>query len=493
MNPFGVTGGGLEPGSPRSIARRMALEGAIQLARNTGSIGSPALGDRAEDDLCPLERRRDTGLSRLVPRSIVAGFALLLAAVPVNGQLASANPAALGLGDNYTAAARGLDAVAWNPAALGMFDVSGPTVVALSVRAASGLGPVGLRTIGDWSGALVPDGVKQDWLARITTDGGQVGSGDADVTWAALRAGRFAVHVSSTARVLADVSPGVAELILFGNAGQNGQVRALDLSGSNLTGWAWSTVGASMAVPVATEAGRLSLGVTGKYVIGHGMAWGEQSAGATTVDPVSVDLEFPLVHTDLGNGFGPNGGNGFGMDVGAALETGTWTVAAVVQNVVNSFAWDLSALQYRPLSVTLGLNEARTQTDDMPLGSAPAGTIDRVSRLGFDPVYAGGIAWQYSWDLKFTADARFTGEDGMRTGPARHLGAGMEYYVSEWFPIRLGGAAISMGEQADGWQAAAGFGLELGGWSLSASAMRRSAGRFGDATIVALSLFGIGG
>jgi hypothetical protein len=108
-------------------------------------------------------------------------------------------------------------------------------------------------------------------------------------------------------------------------------------------------------------------------------------------------------------------------------------------------------------------------------------------------VYGGGVAWRYAWDLTFTADARFGSADGILSGPSRHIGGGVEWFVSEWLPVRLGGAMISMGEGAEGWQAGGGLGIQLGAWNVSASAMHRSAGRFGDATILMLSLFGMGG
>lgn len=488
-NPFSPASA--EPGSPRAIARRLAFEGAARLARMGAPVGSPALADVGDDDGCPLARRRAAWQVRLVGRPVVACIALLLLAGPARSQVSSASTAALGMGENYTAAARGLDAVAWNPSSLGLARDRGPSFVALAVRGARGLGPVSLGSFADWSDAVVPVNVKRDWLDRIIAEGGQTGSGGADVTWAALRLGPVAFHASSSARVLTDVSPGVAELILFGNVGEAGETRALDLNGSSLSGWAFSAVGASAAVPIRAGSGAMALGLTVKYVIGHAMALGDNSSGAASTDPVAVALSFPLVHSSF-DAFSFDGGHGVGMDVGASWESGDWTLAGVVQNVVSGFAWDVSKLRYRPLSLSLDASSATTETGDQPLASAPAAVVDRVAALGFEPVFAGGLAWRYAWDLTFTADARFTAEDGLLTGPARHLGGGFEYYVADWFPVRAGAAAISLGEGAGGWQAAGGFGLETGSWTLAASVLRRTAGRFGTTTFVMFSLFGIG-
>jgi hypothetical protein len=419
-------------------------------------------------------------------------LALALSAAPAPAQVSSASTAALGMGENYTAAARGIDAVAWNPAALGLLG-RGPSFTALAIRGATGLGPVSLGDLSDWSNTLVPAGVKQDWLNRIRTDGGQAGTGGGDVTWLALRLGPLALHASSTARALADVSPGIAELILFGNVGQNGEASRLDLSGSDVDVVAYSAVGASFAQPIVAGRTRLSLGVTVKYVVGHALALGEESSGATTVDPLAVQFSFPLVHTDVENdAYTVDNGHGVGVDVGASLQSGDWTLSGVVQNVTNGFAWDPTRLRYRPLAVALDQDTAMGVTDAMAFAGAPAALQQRIADLTFQPAFAAGVAYQYAPDLLFTADARFASEDGIRAGPVRHIGGGVEFSLVDWLPMRFGGAMVSMGGNADGWQAGAGLGLDLGGWSMSASALRRSVDRFGSSTVVMVKLFGNG-
>jgi len=421
-------------------------------------------------------------------RTVTAAAMLLLAgALSAAGQVSSASTAALGMGDNYTAAARGVDAVAWNPSVLGFH--GGPRYVTLAVRGSSGLGPVGLNDISDWSDTLVPDGVKRDWLNRISADGGQIGSGGGEVTWLGFRLGPMAVHASSAARAVADVSPGIAELVLFGNVGASGQANTLDLSGSDLNAVAWSAVGASVGHAFGNEGRRIALGVTVKYVIGHALALGENSSGATTNNPIAVDIAFPLVHTSTDGGWSVDNGHGIGVDAGASLEFDDWTFSAVVHNLANSFAWDPASLRYRPLSVSLNQDSALSSTDAVALGAAPAAVQQRIAALKFEPAFAAGVAYRYTPAVLLSADARLTSPDGLTTGTAKHIGAGAELRPFRWLPIRLGGAMISMGENADGWQAGAGLGFDFGAFSLNASALRRDAGRFGQSTVLMLGLF----
>ena len=480
------------PGSPREIARKMALEGAIRLARHGALPATAPLVPAMESPALTRPRHGPFAGFRPAIRTIVAAITLLVTASAVNAQVASANPAALGMGENFTAAARGIDAVAWNPSALGL-SRGRPSFVTLAIRGASGLGPVSLGNLSDYSNVLVPDLVKQDWLSSIVAGGGQAGSGGADVTWVGLQLGHFAVHASSSARLIADVSPGIAELILFGNVDENGSATSLDLSGSSLAGFAWSAVGASFSQPIPTAGGVAAVGVTVKYVVGHGMAMGRNSTGAAQTSPIGVHADFPLVHSDFDSGsFGFDNGHGAGVDVGVSLLQGDWTISGVVRNVVNSFAWNPDRLSYRPLSLDLSQNQAVTQTEAMALAAAPEEVRAEISALAFKPVYAAGLEYRYAPDLRFTADARFSGTGGLVVEPTRHVGAGLEYLLADWLPLRLGGAMIAMGDDADGWQAGAGFGLHLGPWSLSASAMRQNTGRLGNATIVMISMFGTG-
>lgn len=408
-------------------------------------------------------------------------------------QVSSASTAALGMAENFTAAARGVDAVAWNPAVLAFPHERGSSLVLLTLRASSGLGPVGLGDLAAYANTLVPDPVKREWLDRIADGGGQQGSGGGDVTWLALRKGRFALHASTAARALADVSPGVAELVLFGNVGPSGQPRELDLSGSRVDMLAWSAVGASYAYPLEVRGRQAAIGVTAKFIMGHAMALGERSTGSATTDPVSVTADFPIVHTPVeAQDFSINNGLGVGLDLGGTLVDGDWTFAAVIRNLINTFRWDESRLAYRPLTLSFDRNSTDARVDAVPLVSAPVDVQQQVADLGFRPSLALGAAWQYAPDLLFTADLRLAGDGGLHADPPRHLGLGAEYMVTDWLPVRLGGAVLSIPGAGTGWQLGGGLGLAIGGYDVSFGALRRDSGRFGPSTVLMLSLFGSG-
>src|SRR5690606_14598871 len=106
-------------------------------------------------------------------------------------------------------------------------------------------------------------------------------------------AGPLAVQISTTLAINANLAPGIAELIMFGNADANGMPRNIDLSRSHLDAAAYTTGGASVGVPFTLDDGaRLALGLTATYTVGHVLVRGIESTGSASVDPLELRLEF---------------------------------------------------------------------------------------------------------------------------------------------------------------------------------------------------------
>jgi hypothetical protein len=414
----------------------------------------------------------------------VIGAALLLSlstAAAATAQQANPMPAAVGMSDNHTAVARGYAAVAWNPANLGL--AGGPNASATlgATYALAGLGPISLSDLHRYQDETVPLAVRQQWLADINRAGGQTGGVGADVTWAALQTGRFALQVSSSARALNDISPGLAELILFGNADEDGNPRDLQLGGSLIDAQAHSTGALSYAVrlPAPTGLSRLAIGITAKYTIGHVLAVSQESVGQATADPVSMRIAFPLAYTPVnyeGSKYWIRAGGGFGLDLGVAAQAGPWAFSAVGQNLVNTFEWDLDRLRYRPLDLVFSDTDTDATVDWQPMSEAPAEMRASVEAATFKPSLSVGAALRHSPRLLIAADARLGSADGMETRPPVHAGAGLEYRPLHWLPLQVGASWVRTGEDREGLQLGGGFGLQLGSFMVSASAGRRNAG-----------------
>ena len=403
------------------------------------------------------------------------------------------------MGDNYTAAARGYAAVAWNPANLALPGNPGWSLSVAAVRGIAGIDPVTLADLKEYEGELVPSSVRTQWLNAIREEGGEAGSSGFDASWFALQVGRFALQFSSSGRAQTELSPGVAELFLFGNADENGTARDLDLSGSSMDIAAYSTGAASYAYPFVLGDGstRLAVGITAKYTVGHFMAHGQESTGRATADPLAMQLRFPVVHTQFEDTLGgaePNNGSGLGLDVGVSVATGAWTFAATVQNLVNSFAWDESLLRFRAGTVLFDSEERDADFESQAWTDAtgvPDELRTAIDEQKFKPVLAAGAAGRLTSALRVSADLRLGSDEGIRVGPKAHAGAGLEYRVLPFLPLRAGAAFVQVDSENSGLQLGGGLGIEVGPLNLSAAVAQRSTD-LGKDTLFMVSLLAFG-
>lgn len=439
--------------------------------------------------------RRSTPTPATIAAALSGAAALALMSAPAAAQLASPSTAALGMGDNYTAAARGYAAAAWNPAGLGLTGNPGFSLTIGTARGIAGLGPITLGDLKDYENTLVPAPVKQQWLDAVRSEGRQSGTGGGDVTLFGAQLGPLAVQLSTTVRAVTDMSPGVVELLLFGNADEEGNPKAIDLAGSDLDMNAYSTGAVSFgkAFTLASDA-RVAVGATAKYTMGHLLAIGAGSTGATTAQPIGVQFAFPLVHTDFGDdeaSIDVNNGSGLGLDIGLGYETGMWTFALTAQNLVNTFEWDASRLQYRDGSLIFNESERETSFDAQPLSAAPPAVQRMVEDMTFKPSLAAGAMMHYADDLRLTADARFGSTDGMTARAPGQVGAGAEYDLLSFMPVRVGVAWVQPRDGDSGFQFGGGLGIRLGQFNIAASALRRSTGLATDSHVM-VSVISVG-
>jgi hypothetical protein len=398
---------------------------------------------------------------------------LLLAAVttPAAAQLPSAATAGLGMAENYTAAARGYNATAWNPANLGLRGNPSATLAFFPVRAIAGLGPITLGDVKQYGGLTLDATVRQSWLNQITNSGSEKGTGGADVSEVALQVGNFGFHIGTSVHATAHVPPGAAQLILFGNEDPTtGAATTIVFDSARVNAAATSTVALAYGKPFTMANGqRVSFGATVKYTIGHVMLYGQDQGSKVTANPISLNVQFPTITTDTGSYF--NNGSGIGLDLGGAWQNNTWTVAAAVQNVFNSFKWSESKLRYRPARAVFTADSSSTQFDEKALILAPADLRARVADQKFQPAISVGAAFQPNDRLTVDADfrTRFNDDQSISFEPKMHVGVGAEFRVLSWLPLRAGFAKVT-----DGTEVAAGIGINIGSFSIAGSYASRS-------------------
>jgi hypothetical protein len=405
-------------------------------------------------------------------RIIGSAAALMLVATSAAAQLPSASASALGMGDNYTALARGFNATAWNPAGLGMSSNPLVSFGLMSIRGLGGLDPVSLADLKAQEGSKVSADIRSQWLDEIIAEGSEEGSGGTDVTWLSASVGRIGVQLSSRARAVANMGPGAAELILFGNAGRTGTPVDVSLNGSSFDVAITSTIAMAYGQPLIRTANHsLALGVTGKYTFGHLMFTGQDNGGEVRADPLAVELDFPMVVSDTVFVFDKlNNGNGWGLDVGLAYQGGAWAAGVTAKNVFTNFGWDESSLFYRPGEAVFNTDENESDFQPQPFSAAPQSLRDRVANMVGAPELAAGVAYQPNRRVAVSADYQHRFEESPLRDTNTHLGAGLELRPLMFLPIRVGGALLN----DSGKLGSVGVGLEFGAVNFTVSAAQRS-------------------
>lgn len=421
--------------------------------------------------------------------AVLLSGALLLStaalAAPVDAQLPQASATALGLGFNTTASARGFSALANNPAGLAMDDSPGFSLAIPAVAVETGLGPITLSDLAEWENQFVPASVKDAWLESVTASGAQAGTVSAGATPVAFNVGSLGFQLSAQVGSQVSLGPDAVELLLYGNAGRTGSAGDFDLDGSSMDAFVVSTAAVGYGFRATP---RLHLGVTGKYSVGSGLLVGRDLGSSLQSDPLRAQIQFPVLFTDYTDEFGNerdgayDNGSGFGLDIGAIWVGPSMTVGASIQNIVNSFEWDLTGFSYVPGEALFEPGTGESNFDELPADGAPQELLDAAEELTLKPVYSVGIQVEPTSLLMISADIRKRASGGLALGPEFHMGVGAELRALSFLPLRGHIAAVTDGVQVGG-----GASLVLGPLNLSGGVALRT-GDFGDATLGMLTL-----
>ena len=390
-------------------------------------------------------------------------------------QVPAASAAGFSMAGNYTAVARGYDAIGFNPANLAL---GTPTSFGMSLLSASvntGINPIKFSDFKAHQGAVVPVSTRESWLRSIGT-GREEGGTSAGVSLLALNIKNFGAQVGVIGGGEVNLNQDAAEAILFGNAGRTGDAKSFNFAGSNANGSLFGVGAVSLGIPVSRNSNgdQFAFGVTAKYI--RGLAAARASDNGSTTTPDVITVEFPAIYTDS-NHIG-NSGNGVGVDLGMSYAKAGMTYSVTARNVVNTFKWATDAFTARPGGFRFDGTNNNSNFDEVPYSQAPAAMRAAFEAEKFKPEIAAGVA-RRSGDLLVTADASQRLGDGINLSPKMHVGLGAEYTGLSVLALRAGAAAIT-----GGFQGAAGLGLRAGGMEISVGAMTRTISGKGETGFV---------
>jgi hypothetical protein len=395
---------------------------------------------------------------------LLSGLVLAGSSQIVAAQVPNASAAATGLSGAYLARARGYDAIAWNPANLGMPGNPGFSLGLFAFSGSSGLDPITLNDIAPFSGKALPAATRDQWLQTITARGGESGRVDGGLTAVAFNAGPLAFSVSTSVAGSTKLAPDAFEVLMFGNAGRTGTPSNLSLAGSTLHMGAFTTAAGSYGIGFGDANNHFALGVTGKFVVGNALAIAQDQG--TSANNAGLTVNFPVVLSRPDSNI--VAGQGVGVDVGLAWSRRNFSFGAAVQNAMNTFAWDETKLYSRTAMAVFNETTDTTDFSDRPYANAPAVLRAMVADDKFKPIVAAGLAWNLNAATTFSADVRQRIGDGIAIGPKTQVAGGLEFRGIPLLKLRGGAAYIT-----DGWGASGGASLTFGPVDIGVGASMR--------------------
>lgn len=407
---------------------------------------------------------------------------VILSTTRLSAQLVSPSATALGLAENYVAAARGYSAVYWNPAGLGLSGTGRLSLVFLPLRGNAAISAIGVAELARMQGEVLDAETKADWLAQIQGANGLLGGGLGSITYVAGNVGRIGFQVSTTAAGDVALSAAAAEMLLYGNRGPGGAPRMAELDGSSFGVTGISTAAVAVGQPVSIWETRIAVGASLRYSMGHYLLAGRDEEAFAGADPLEVRIRFPTVQTesDLISRSAPylhNNGQGVGLDLGLGWENEYLGIGVVARNLVRYFRWDASALRYRPGVILIDHDGNESETGERPISEASPAFMKWLNDRGVPRSYALGVVAQPSPWISLTSDLQLEESPDPGSGQSWRYGAGMEVFPLTWLPLRTGFAWGTRGPEY-----AAGLGFRLGSVEVSAGGMVRGRARGNEAT-----------
>jgi hypothetical protein len=378
-------------------------------------------------------------MKTLMTRLVLSALVCLAVPAALEAQLPRASARAVGLVGSQTAAARGYEAIAWNPALLAMPGRPGFSVNLVQVAAQEWSNAFDAGDVFKYSGDTLTTADKDTILAKIPVGSPFTIGAGVDAQGIALTIGNFGVLIGGQGDAEGRVSRDFAELLLFGNV----QRRALgsdpftaDSTGS--AGWAGATAAIAMGLPIGVPTGHLAVGATIKLTQGIAIGGVEDLGSTLQTNPFVGEARVHLLYTSpdssVTNGFG------LGADLGAAWELASGIrLGLAIENVFSTMSWSEDGLLYQRREYRLEqvgdayvdsvISEIESQPFDEtdPMQAALRDSI--LGRATF-PTRVRAGAQLKAGPVLLAGDAMIRIKRGLVPGEARRLSAAAELPLS---------------------------------------------------------------
>ena len=378
----------------------------------------------------------------------VIGLSFSTADKLLYGQSGISNARSVAMGGAYTAIARGVESPSWNPANLGLSGKNKYHFNLVSVGLGLNNNSFDKNHYDLYNGKYLTSEDKQNILASIPAEGLRFDLGT-EVQAMGLAFGPLAFSASGFAVSDLSFSKEILDLVLNGN--EFGRV--YNIGGTGGEGWAASSFGVSLGMPIIKNANfEFAVGGSIKYL--RGFAYAKVKEATTT-----MSTDFDGLQTNgrvvIDRAFG---GSGFAIDVGTAARSGNWSLSLGLSNFSNHINWNRETKSF----------VYEFSADSVSVEKIADSDIDSVFSDSEETVAIEPFTTKLPVELRFgiaRATKRFTfGVDfrtafkkapGVSTKPKFALGA--EFRLIQFFPLRSG---VAFGGK-EGFTPSAGFAFDF--------------------------------
>lgn len=344
------------------------------------------------------------------------------------------NAVGLGMGNAFGAVARGVDAFSWNPAnlALKYENRMELNLIGFNFNAANSS-----LSIDDYKRYFTEEGHGGHWedheieeLLELIPAEGLDANGDVQANVLGLLFGRFGLSVQGIGKAIGVVPKSTLELYLKGNQEQYKEFSFEDFDGDGFSAVKLS-LSLSHPIPFKKFFDEFGVGLNVNYYIGMAMAEVTRAEGSMiTTDNAIVSSMDVISRTG-------QGGNGFGIDLGAAGKiTDDWTVSMVLKNMFAGIKWSQQLEENRTTFVVDSIQLGDFGELDSLVSTSTYSIDEFNTRIPL--VFHFGIAYNLKENLTLALDLEQAFEDKLGYSDKAQLAVGVEYLPTPIVPLRLG-------------------------------------------------------
>jgi hypothetical protein len=344
------------------------------------------------------------------------------------------NATGLSMANAFTARARGIEAVAWNPANLmlprdGKLEIN---LVGFNLNVANSS-----FTLDDYQHYFTESGHNGTWsvqdrndLLSLIPDDGLLAAGDIRFNAMGIAMGNFALSVQGVGKMLGVFPKAPVELVLFGNQNLNKVYRFDDLDGNGFAAIKVSFAGA-FEIPFSRYFDHFGVGIGLHYYRGIATIQKQEASGALHLGSDALVSDMNLEARSA------RGGSGFGFDLGAAgIIRDKWTVSVALKNIAAGINWNAET-EYLKTSVRI---------DSLRLNNADSTTVTETDtsyaidgfRTDIPIVFQAGVSYQALRNLLVTMELEQAFKKAAGYSDQGRVALGLEYIPFAVLPLRTG-------------------------------------------------------